>query len=312
MWVRPQRPNIKTLKKTEKHKLLLLQEFDKKGKCCFIKNDGLNGDVTAIWGIGYDEKGREIKTIFAHSNVGFYIYETEYLDNIIKQYTYTVDTLDMNENDSTEVVSDFKYNPYNFIKKINSKSELEKLQDILDVYKQKKYLERTTVLNNKGEPTYEYYFDHKGDTTSYSTYTYSDSITTDDFHYKKNGMTDDFTAYSYLDNNRNVIKSFQIFHSENNKSDTSDFKINIYNSQNKIVSTTAFENSEIFSITTYEYDKGNNLILERYTESDRYSNAKRFTYKYNEKDELTQERIFNESGTKAIPVNTYVTTYEYW
>jgi hypothetical protein len=312
MWLKPQRPNIKTLKKTENDKLLLLQEFDRNGNCYFIKNDSLNGDVTAIWGIEYDEKGREAKTIFAHSNVGFYIYETVYSENIIKQYTYTVDTVDIIENidnDSAVEVSNFQYNPYNFVKRINSKPELENLQNIIDVYKQKRYLEKITILNAQGKPANEFYLDHMGDTTSYSTFIYKDKATIDEFRYKKNRMTDDYNEYLYFDNNKNLIKSFRIFYSENNRADTSDFKINTYNFTNKIVSTTTIEHGKIFSTITYEYDK-DRLVLEKYT--DRPNETRNFSYKYNEKGELIEEKIFDKLKAKTILINKYKTTYEYW
>jgi hypothetical protein len=311
MWLKPQNPNIKTLKKFENKKLLLLQEFDRKGNCYFIKNDSLNGDVTAIWGIEYDEKGREVKTIFAHSNVGFYIYETEYSENIIKQYTYTVDTVDINEdinNDSAFVVSDFQYNPYKFIKLINTKQELEKLHNVVDIYKQKKYLEKITILNTQGKPTKEFYLDHKGDTTSYSNYTYTEHLVIDEFHYKKNRMTDDFTNYSYSDNNGNLVNSFTVFHSENG-TDTSNFKKITYNANNKIVSRTTYEKGILFSTTIFEYDN-DRLILEKYT--DRPDEARHFTYKYNEKGELIEEKIFDKLKGKTIPINKYKTTYDYW
>jgi hypothetical protein len=311
MWLKPQKPSIKTLKKTGKHKLLLLQEFDKEGNCYFIKNDKLNGDVTAIWSIDYDDKGREIKTIFAHSNVGFYIYETVYSKDTVKQYTYTADTLETNENDTIQAVSDYKFNPFNFIRSIESKSELDKLKNILDVYKQKRYLEKLTVLNDQSKPIIEYCFNHKGDTIFCSIHTYTDTLITLKFGCQQDKLIDDLTEYSYRDNSKNVVKSFRISQSENNKPDTSNFKMNVYDSQNKIISLTAIESSKVFSVTTYKYDK-DRLILETYSESGRPDELRCFTYKYNEKNELVKEEIVDRSGTHIIPLKIYKTAYEYW
>jgi len=312
MWLKPQKPNIKTVKKTENGKLLLFQEYDTNGKCYFIKNDGMNGEVTAIWGIDYDKEGREIKTIFAHSNVGFYIYETVYSENIIKLYTYTIDTIEIvyDDKEFTETVAEpFEYNAFSDIISINSKSDLESFKRVKDVYKQKRFLQNITILNEQNKPSIEYFLNHKGDTTDYIKNIYSDELITNEYYYLKDRMTDDFKDYSFLDENSNSVKSFRVFYSEK-KTDTTDFKVNSY-LHNKKVSTTTFENGKEDRKLIYQY--GNNgLIKEEFSESDYPNKSRHFTFEYNKKGELIEEKVFDEDGTEIIPINTYKTTYEYW
>lgn len=313
MWLRPQKENIKTLRKFDNGKLRLLQEFNNSGKCYFVKNDGLNGDVIAIWDIEFDEKGREIKTICAHSNVGFNIYETEYFQDTIKQYTYTVDTIETIENitsDSSVIAQDFKFNPYKFLKKIKSKSELENLQNIKDIYKQKRYLERISILNGLGKPTKEYYFNHKGDTTAYSIYTYTTQPNKDEFHYKKDRVTYDFTNFSFFDNQKRLIQTYRVFYSESNRTDTTEFKVNTYNSKNKIESTSTFEKGVKKYLIIYEYEN-DRLILEKHTNYDRPNETRCFIYFYNVKGELIQEKAFDKDMNKKISIYKYKTKYKY-
>ena len=122
-------------------------------------------------------------------------------------------------------------------------------------------------------------------------------------------MTDDFKDYSFLDENSNSVKSFRVFYSEK-KTDTTDFKVNSY-LHNKKVSTTTFENGKEDRKLIYQY--GNNgLIKEEFSESDYPNKSRHFTFEYNKKGELIEEKVFDEDGTEIIPINTYKTTYEYW
>jgi hypothetical protein len=52
------------------------------------------------------------------------------------------------------------------------------------------------------------------------------------------------------------------------------------------------------------------LILEKYT--DRPNEVRHFTYKYNERGELVEEKIFDKLKGKTIQINKYMTIYEYW
>jgi hypothetical protein len=135
---------IKTVKKYQGKKIRFIGRYDKNGNCYFTKNDGLNGPVIMILGWDFDELNRDIRSIFAHSNVGFSVSEKKYESNLIKTFGYTIDTINeykiVNDDSSAAVnLNEFKFNPYDIIEKINSKEELENIEDIIKLFKGKKF-----------------------------------------------------------------------------------------------------------------------------------------------------------------------------
>lgn len=317
MWLKPQPKNIKELIKTGNNNTKLIQRFDKKGNCIFVKNDGLNGDdIVAIWSINYDDKGRRTRTVFAHSNIGFKVSELIYSNNIKKRYAYTIDTLETEEDnnpldsiaEAVVEITDGDFRSYPFIKNINSITELKKHQNTIDVFKQKRYLESITILNPHNKPIKEIYFDHKRDTLATSNILYTDTSSIEKYRNRENWLDIDF--YSSFDSNHNLIRSFRVFYNEKNEPDTSEYKnvINTYNSNNKIILTSNINDGKVRPHISYTY-KDNRLISEVYLSNSRNTH---FDFEYNKAGELIKEEVYEIRYGERSPINSYKTTYTYW
>lgn len=303
MWLKKQQSNVKELKKYEKTKLRLSQEFDSSGNCVFIKNNGLNGDIIAIWGRDFDQRGRVIKTVFAHSNIGFYIYEIEYIGNVIKQYTYINDTI-QNINDY------FYFNPYKFIRKIKSKKKLYKCKNVLEVYNEKKYLDKVTVLDEQNRPTKIFRFDHRKDTLTKTFFQYTKNCTIKIIEYEENGKKSGYIDSLFLDPNGNIIKEFKTSYIENTLKDTLKNTIKTYDSNSNLLTSSDFLLGSQYKTTINEYKNDHLINMKYFDNNTRYYLM--FTYEYDLKGMLIKEKIMEVEDENIEVLNEYKTTYIYW
>ncbi|GEM_PF-2784178 len=263
------KPRIKTGKIYTNKKLSYYFENDKKGNCIFSKNDGMNGSITMIFVVEYDSLNREVKSYSAHSNIGFSINETEYLNDKVIHYDYSI---------KSENSKDFDREILN---KINSQKEFLEMPGIKKLTNGLKIKTRIEVLDSMKNVKIEYYLSEIGDTTSINYYKYNKNNDEIFFHYGTLG-SDEWTwdIYSIYDEKNNLIENFRIS-TEDGIKDTSEVRKYFYNEHNKLISENYFNKNEFNSKTEYYYDKKMNLYKELFYEYQEFEIDVITKYKFN-------------------------------
>jgi hypothetical protein len=307
---------IKTVKKYQGKKIRFIGRYDKNGNCYFTKNDGLNGPVIMILGWDFDELNRDIRSIFAHSNVGFSVSEKKYESNLIKTFGYTIDTINeykiVNDDSSAAVnLNEFKFNPYDIIEKINSKEELENIEDIIKLFKGKKYLQNITYLDSNQNVVKEISFENNGDTSGITAHRYNKWNKEDYFYNEWKGtMLASWEYFGEFDKTGNIIKWFRV-EDNNGIKDTGEINYYKYSKTDKLIEESCYNKKEFNYKTVFEYNDQGQLIKEFYYESPNKI-AVIHNYTYDKNGNEIEEVTFDLRKSKNKPDYKYKTKYEYW
>ena len=293
------KPNVRTGKIYTNKKLTYYYENDKNGNCIFSKNDGMNGPITMVFVVEYDSLNREVKSYTAHSNVGFSIYETEYVNDKIIHYDYST---------NSEKLKDFDRGMLN---KINSQKEFLDIPAIKKLTNGFKIKTSIEVLDSMKNVEIEYYLSELGDTTSINYHKYNKNNDEIFFHYGTLG-SDEWTwdIYSIYDKKNNLIKNFRIS-TEDGVKDTTEVRNYFYNDFNKLISKNYFNKNVFRNKTEYYYDKKMNLYKELFYEDEENKIDVITKYKFDKKGVAIKKitKDFRNSKHERKEVITYKLTY---
>ena len=330
---------LKTIKKYKGDKLILVENYDKNGNRIFYKTDELYEPGVMVLSIDYDSLNRETREILVHSLKGFIFSTKVYEPHSIKSYIYTIkdrcdwifdpliisDTLNVDlKNDSNTISTKTinKITPYEYVKNINTKVDIEIIENMKKLKNARKFLSSIAFLNeNKNkikELIFECIFDTSriqiyGDTAQVGTYKY-DKNNREIFSQRKweeaNGF---FTAndYTKYDKKGNKIKHVEeCFNTGKRDSKYSNYYK--YSKTNKLLKEERYIDNILNYKVTYEYDENDYKIKE--IEFDPEINQIKIIhyYKNDIKGNVIEEITFDFTKSKTTPIYIYNLINEYW
>lgn len=282
------------------NKLSYYFENDKNGNEIFNKNDGMNGPITMIFVSEYDSMNRELRTYFAHSNIGYSVSEKVYMNNKIYHFEYISDSI--NE-------TSYQRSTLN---KINTQKEFLELKSIQQLLNGEKKLKEIEELDSNKNIIAEIYYSDEGDTSSINTREYNSKNKEILFRY---GIYDkeswNWDIYSIYDSNSNLTKSIRLS-SNNGVNDTTEIYSYQYISSNKLASNNYYYNKDFRNRTEYVYNKTDMLIEERFYEGEEFKIDVLTKYKYKKNGMLIKktQKDFRSNGKVKKEIFTYI--YIYW
>ena len=297
-WLEEDNAGIKQITISKDGKPGVVQYFDRNGNPYFIKNTEFNGDdVIAAWYLHYDKPKHCDKIVFAHSNIGFEIYDYSNVKNGIETYTYfTKEAEDFEKMGSADTVvgvddaNTFAYTGE--LKKISDTTSLLHSRGYLELLKRKKYLLYRTTLDAQGREIGETTYKHNKKIEAKSTTQYFPRKTISEYINKPMGIKS--TTIKTYSENKNLMAEDDGYESTK-----------YHYSNGKVVEKQVFRDSIPVSKTTYGYENGLLVteILENLESHRKYTNR----YQYNDKRKLAAKIIDTDNGKK-----TYTYEYVYW
>lgn len=275
-------------------------ENDKKGNSVFVKNNRMNGPITMIFFNEYDSLDRIVKSLFVHSNIGFYLSENIYIGSKIYHYNYMADSIKESE-----------YNR-DLLNKIKTRKEFLSLKVFTELYKSKKTLTSIDSVDKFNNVVSELSFDENGDTSGYNTYQFNSYNKEIVFHLGTKGSEGwTWDIYSEYDSNQNLIKNYRISW-ENGQRDTTEVRNYKYDNNNNLIEE-VYSNSKIFkNKTTYLVNANNKLVEETFYEGEPDKVDVVTNYQYNNYNLPKRKESIDyrngKKGTKEVSIYTYI----YW
>lgn len=269
---------IKTIIELEDTVVRYMCKKDTSGKILFWKED--QGIVLMMGASYFDLQGRRVKSLSGHSNVGFTVWEYVFdaVGNEIEVYGYKEISVSVKD-----------INPFKYISRYNSETDLENDSNILQmISNNKKYLIFRRQYDSRNNLIKDILFEENGDTANVTTneYDYNNNV----IHFTYKGDIGKWDYYYTYDTNGNQLSSKRV----TSAGDTTEVHLYKYDSLNNEIEDKYLYQGELEYIETrlYEqtrcvkelfYDKTNRLISEESFEYDKYGNvAKKISINHEE------------------------------
>lgn len=276
----------------------LFYSNNKNGNLIFNKNDGMNGPVTMISALEYDNLNRETKSYWVHSNLGFYLSEKEYGENQIRNYSYK-SKLDKKDSYDRET-----------LKKVKSRKDFIRLKGFTNLQEGNKYLSMIENLDSANNVIEEIFLTETGDTSSYNFHKYDSENNEISFHKRDpNSKVWNWDIYNIYDENSNLIQSFRV--SFENIKDTTEVYDYVYK-RDLLESKTYHHRGRFQNKTVYKYNSKDEVIEELFYENDKNEIKVKTTYKYDKKGNKIEESAIDYREEKDKQKSKTKFTFEYW
>jgi hypothetical protein len=296
---------LHTVKTYDGKKLRHITEYDRNGNCIFSRSDGMSGPVIMLESTTYDSLNREIFSISAHSNLGFYVSETVYEPLLTKVYVYEIDSI------YSESGFYFGESSHAIIAKIDTKKELDNCKNVRKILKGEKHLQQITWYNGKNEMLGEVYFDQKNDTSTLELYEYDSSGETLHFHNEwRGGMKAEWDCYYFYDTNGNQLQMIRVEDKDGIK-DTSEISQRKYSATNKLLERTELRHGRFEYREVYEYNEKDQLIRQRDYNKEETNLVRTTTYEYDKNGKLVR-KMSDDAPYPTHPAFHYRVKRKYW
>lgn len=276
----------------------LFFENNRKGELIFNKNNGMNGPVTMISALEYDNLNRETKSYWVHSNLGFYLSEIEYGERQIRNYRY-------------KPKSDINL-PYDreTLQNINSRKDFINMEGFANLQNGNRYLSLVENLDSVGNIIEQIFLAENGDTTSFNLYKFDSENKEISFH-KRDPKADfwNWDIYKVYDENSNLIQSFRV--STGSLRDTTE-RYNYYYEGDLLMSKDYYHRESFQNRTSFKYNSEGQLIEELFYEGDEDETKVINTFKYDKRGNLIEEHKIDFRREKDKQKSKTIFTYEYW
>lgn len=287
--------NIKRITQYEGDYLLNIREYDKNSNQVFshykqyVSEYWKDKYLTMVTAEVCNDDGLVVRSYNLHSNAGLSIWYNEYdsLGNNIRIYK--------KDNQYEQDDKLINKNPYEYISEIKSNNDLlnhPKIQEIEST--SKKYLLVERIYNESGDMVVQLSYDSKGDTTVIQKYEYDENHNSVYFYNEWKGQSNIWWEYYFeYEKNANLLERKDSLTSKKAEPIQS-VRLDFDNREKR---------KRVSSITFYKYDDKSRLISQL-----EYSDGvleSKYTYEYNDKDQVTKRLAYLYDENNMVSQDTY-------